>query len=88
MDEATAQKPLTRSTRPSFLGRKVVASVVLVMLFGAYLALDAYVWSERDVVKTNPPPASELQPGRVLSDEPVYISGEGTGNFRTRCDES
>ena len=88
MDGLTGHEPLTRSLRSPFLGRRVLALAVLIMLLGAYLALDAYVWSERDVVKTDPPPASELQPGRVLSDEPVYISGVGTGNFRTRCDES
>jgi len=43
---------------------------------------------ESDVVITNPPPASELQPGRVLSDENIYINEDGTGNFRTHCEES
>mmetsp|Transcript_75758 Transcript_75758/g.215811 ORF Transcript_75758/g.215811 Transcript_75758/m.215811 type:complete len:520 (-) Transcript_75758:261-1820(-) len=43
---------------------------------------------ESDVVSTNPPDESELQPGRVLSDENVYINFDGTGNFRTHCEES
>ena len=33
---------------------------------------------ENDVVPTNPPPVSELQPGRILSDENIYINGDGT----------
>lgn len=43
---------------------------------------------QSDVVKLDPPDESELQPGRVLSDENVYISENGTGNFRTHCKES
>ena len=43
---------------------------------------------ESDVVKTSPPNESELQPGRVLSDENIYINEDGTGNFRTHCEES
>ena len=43
---------------------------------------------ETDVVKTNPPSKSELQPGRVFSEENVYINEDGTGNFRTHCKES
>ncbi len=43
MDEVTGLDGLKRSSRPRFLGRKLVASVVLVMLLGAYLAIDAYV---------------------------------------------
>ena len=44
--------------------------------------------NESDVVCTTPPHESELQPGRVFSDEPVYINEDGTGNFRTHCKES
>ena len=43
---------------------------------------------QSDVVKLNPPDESELQAGRVLSNENVYISEHGTGNFRTQCKES
>jgi len=43
---------------------------------------------EHDVVCVTPPDESELQPGRVLSDEPIYINEDGTGNFRTHCAES
>ena len=41
-----------------------------------------------DVVKLTPPDESELQTGRILSDENVYINEDGTGNFRTHCKES
>lgn len=41
-----------------------------------------------DVVQISPPPQSELQTGRILSDEKIYINGDGTGNFRTHCEES
>lgn len=43
---------------------------------------------ESDMVRLDPPAESELQPGRVLSDEHVYINEDGTGNFRTHCKES
>ena len=43
---------------------------------------------EYDVVKTNPPPETDLQPGRIYSDENIYINEDGTGNFRTHCTES
>ena len=43
---------------------------------------------QSDVVKLNPPDESELQAGRVLSNDNVYISEHGTGNFRTQCKES
>jgi len=43
---------------------------------------------DSDLVKTSPPPLSELQPGRILSNENIYINGDGTGNFRTHCEES
>jgi len=43
---------------------------------------------EGDIVQINPPPQSELQTGRILSDEKIYINGDGTGNFRTHCEES
>ena len=38
---------------------------------------------EGDIVQISPPPQSELQTGRILSDEKIYINGDGTGNFRT-----
>ena len=59
--------------------RTLVATLVLPSLLLA---------CESDVVRTNPPPESELQPGRVLSDEKVYINEDGTGNFRAHCKES
>ena len=43
---------------------------------------------EGDIVQISPPPQSELQTGRILSDEKIYINGDGTGNFRTHCEES
>ena len=43
---------------------------------------------DSDLVQTNPPPISELQPGRILSNENININGDGTGNFRTHCLES
>lgn len=43
---------------------------------------------EDGLVKLVPPDESELQPGRVISDENVYINEDGTGNFRTHCKES
>ena len=38
-------------------------------------------------MKLNPPDESELQAGRVLSNENVYISEHGM-HFRTQCKES
>ena len=40
---------------------------------------------DSDVVKITPPPESELQAGRILSDENIYKNEDGTGNFRTHC---
>ena len=42
---------------------------------------------DSDIVQT-PPPKIGLQPGRIISDENIYSNGDGTGNFRTHCEES
>ena len=43
---------------------------------------------DSDIVQTTPPPKIGLQPGRIISDENIYSNGDGTGNFRTHCEES
>jgi len=61
------------------------SSVLLTLIIGI-LTLGAC--AESDVVKLDRPDRSELQPGRVFSGENVYINEDGTGNFRTHCEES
>ena len=65
-------------------------SYPLVLSLTAFLILYGCSTEEddSDLVKTSPPPLSELQPGRILSNENIYINGDGTGNFRTHCEES
>ena len=69
---------------PTCGGRMYAAKAMTFTLACALL----YVGCDSDVVKTNPPPKRDLQPGRVLSKEKVYINEDGTGNFRTHCTES
>lgn len=57
-------------------------------LLGCLAVPSLLMGCESDVVRTSPPPESELQAGRVLSNEEVYINEDGTGNFRTHCKES
>ena len=61
----------------------VLSLTAFLILYGCSTEED-----DSDLVKTSPPPLSELQPGRILSNENIYINGDGTGNFRTHCEES
>ncbi len=66
---------------------------LLYSLFSLIIILFLYGCSseeedEGDIVQISPPPQSELQTGRIFSDEKIYINGDGTGNFRTHCKES
>ena len=79
-----------------FFGSKITSIAVLLMIVASIIAIDAFDWfagdededDESDLVKTNPPPETDLQPGRIYSDENIYINEDGTGNFRTHCTES
>lgn len=66
----------------------IMLMIILLVLIGGLLAFGVLENFEADVVKITPPDESQLQPGRILSDEKIYISGTGTGNFRTHCKES
>lgn len=59
-----------------------------IVLFSIALINSCSTEEEGDIVQISPPPQSELQTGRILSDEKIYINGDGTGNFRTHCEES
>lgn len=69
-----------------FLMRNVILGSPLISMF--MISSVTGCTDNSDIVKLNPPDESELQEGRVLSDENVYINEDGTGNFRTLCKES
>ena len=96
MEETKDFREVHGDASAKFFGSKITSIAVLLMIVASIIAIDASDWfggdedeeDESDLVKTNPPPETDLQPGRIYSDENIYINEDGTGNFRTHCTES
>ena len=96
MEETENFREVDVATSAKFFGTKITSFSILLMIVASIIAIDAFDWfegdedgeDESDLVKTNPPPEIDLQPGRIYSDENIYINEDGTGNFRTHCTES